>query len=118
VIAHSFPVMNLRLGEAPQVIATRDFDQFFDYALEQVNAAATIARAHRLSDEEENQIRRAIGNIQQYTVPMSACPAPGPVAATPTCPNFPAAPMSSGIPWWAATAAGLGIGAAIVGLLA
>jgi hypothetical protein len=117
VIAHSFPIVNLRLGQPVQMIATRDFDAFFDYALDQVNTAAAIARAHGLSDEEENQIRRSIGNIQQYTIPMSACS--GPVAAPPTCPNFPAAaPVSSGIPWWAAAAAGLGVGVAVAGLLA
>lgn len=119
MIVHSFPVVNLRLGQSAQMIASRDFDAFFDYALEQVNTAAAIARARGLSDDEENQVRRAVGNIQQYTIPMSACPSPGPVAGMPSCPSFPAAaPGSSGIPWWAAAAAGLGVGAAVVGLLA
>lgn len=116
MIAHAYPVVNFRMGQAAQMITTKDFDAFFNNALQQVNAVAAIARAHGLSDDEETQVRRAVGTIEQYTVPMSACP---PASVTPTCPNFPAAaPVASGIPWWAAAAAGLGIGAAAVGLLA
>lgn len=105
------PYQVVNLGQAGQdMIATRDFNAFFNYALAQAGTLATIARGHELSVDEEEQVRRAVGNIQQYTLPMTSCPAPAPAAAP--------APIASGIPWWAAAAAGLGIGAAAVGLLA
>jgi hypothetical protein len=105
------------MAQAPlQMVSTKDFNAFFDLAVAQATAIADIARAHGLSDDEENQVRRAIGTLQQYTVPMVSAPAP--VAAQPSCPVFPEAPAPAGIPWWAAAAAGIGIGAAAVGLLA
>lgn len=111
-----YPVLNLRLGQAGQpMISTRDFNGFFSFALDQANRLASIARAHELSAEEENEVRRAVGGIEQYTVPQTACPAGAPE----TCPAFPpSAPAVGGIPWWAAAVAGLGVGAAVVGFLA
>lgn len=119
MISRAYPVVNGRLGQNSQMIATRDFNLFFSTALDEINQVAAIARSHGLSDDEENQVRRAVGTLEQYTVPMSACPAPAPVAATPSCPVFPGAPATApGIPWWAAAIAGLGLGAAAAGLLA
>lgn len=106
------PYQVVNLGQAGQdMIATRDFNAFYNYALAQAGSLAAIARSHDLSADEDEQVRRAVGNIQQYTLPMTPCPAPALASS-------PAAPLAGGIPWWAAAAAGLGIGAAAVGLLA
>lgn len=112
----AFPVVNLRMGQGSQMISTKDFNAFYDYALAQVTAAAEVALRYDVSTAEEDEVRRAVGNIEQYTIPMSNCPTP---SAEASCPIFPpGAPPAGGIPWWAAAAAGLGVGAAVVGLLA
>lgn len=110
-----YPVVNL--GQAGQdMITTKDFNAFFNFALVQASSLATIARAHDLSDDEQEQVRRAVGNIQQYTVPMTACPAqpaPAPLGTCPVCPPAPAA----GLPWWIPAIVGLGIGGAVAGFV-
>lgn len=103
----------VNLGQAaPSMVALKDFNTFYDYALAQANALADVARAHGLNSEEENQVRRLVGNIEQYTIPMASCPPPAPAPSAAAAPARPA----EGIPWWAAGLVGLGVGALVVSL--
>lgn len=112
----SYPVINVGQA-APSMVALKDFNTFYDYALAQANALADVARAHGLTSDEENQVRRLVGNIEQYTIPMASCPTPPPAPSpAPTAAAAPAV-QSQGIPWWAAGLVGLGVGALIVSVV-
>jgi hypothetical protein len=96
-----YPIVNLGQPSPTNKISVGDFDAFHQAALASINDVAQIARAHELSQDEEDAIRTATRKIEGFTVAITPCPSEKPL-------------VSSGLPWWAAGLAGLAVGGAVI----